>query len=361
MPKLACSVCDNEYDSGPDEPWKCVNDHPLEFRGFELPEHIRADGAVGSGRVWDFADMYPMSCQTTLGEGNTPEIPSDQWNVAFKLDYLAPSASFKDRGTTTMISRAVELGVTKIVDDSSGNAGSSVAQYAARAGISVEIFVPANIPRPKRAAIESTGAEVVPIEGSREDVRDACVREANSGDSWYASHAWRPSFLAGMKSFAFEIAARRDWSAPDSVVLPVGAGTLFVGAFRGFEDLVELGMIESMPRLLGGQASGYAPIVERIHGQTSTQKNELAEGLHTANPPRKSQILDAIEVTGGDVVAISESQTKRVLEKLRRIGFYIEPTAAVAPAAFETFRERGTIGGEDDVVVALTGSGLNAP
>lgn len=310
--------------------------------------------------LWEFEDFLPVSRRVSLGEGNTLQIQSEQWGTTFKLEYISPSASFKDRGTTTMLSRALDLEVTKIIDDSSGNAGSSIAQYAAKAGITAEIFVPASIPDGKRAAIESMGAEIIPIEGSREDVRDACLKTVAEDDVWYASHTWRPSFITGMKTFAYEIAIQNPGSTPDVVVLPLGAGTLLLGAYYGFRDLVELGVIDTIPRIMGGQATGYTPIVDSLHGTHSSNRNDLADGLHIQNPPRKSQILEAIEETNGDAIAVSENETEDALNRLHRSGFYVEPSSAVAAAALTKFKDQEEIRENDDVVVALSGSGLNA-
>lgn len=309
--------------------------------------------------LWEYESFLPMSREVSLGEGSTPLIESEQWGTQFKLEYVSPSASFKDRGTTTMLSRALDLGVGKIIDDSSGNAGSSIAQYAAKAGMETEIYVPADIPDGKRTAIERMGAEIAPIEGSREAVKEACQKAVAEGDTWYASHTWRPSFVSGMKTFAYELVGQTD-AVPDAVVLPVGAGTLFLGTYYGFRDLKGAGIIETMPRLMAGQAAGYAPIVDQLHGDSVEGQNEYADGVHIEQPPRQKQILEAIKETGGDAVAITERETRDALDRLHHAGFYVEPTSAVAAAALDEYREGGDIQSDDSVIVPLTGSGLNA-
>jgi threonine synthase len=269
-----------------------------------------------------------------------------------------PSGSYKDRGAALTLSRAAELGVERIVEDSSGNAGAAIAQYAARAGIDADIYVPASVKQSKLDAIEAAGATAVRIEGSRQDVTDACIQEAVGGDAWYASHAWNPAFYAGTSTFALELAAQRDWTVPDTVVLPLGHGTLFIGAYRGFSALEAAGWTESVPRLLGVQAMGVAPIVEELHGSEEAGTNDVADGIQIREPARKGQILDAIDATDGDAIACDAEVTEDALDALHERGFYVEPTSAVGVAGLEAYRERGVLDADADVVVALTGSGL---
>jgi threonine synthase len=294
----------------------------------------------------------------TMGEGFTPELRSEEFDATCKLEYISPTGSFKDRGGATMLSRAIELGASEVVDDSSGNAGSAIAAYAAFAGLPATIFVPADTSDGKLAAIERTGATVRRIEGPREKATEACVAAVQADDVWYASHNWRPSFLAGTKTVAMETAAARDWSVPDAVALPVGGGSLYAGAYLGFRDMLNAGWIDRMPRLLGAQATGYAPIVSERHGSSDAQnRNDLAEGLQVSNPPRSTLIREAVDESGGKVVAVDESDTQEALATLNSEGFNVKPTAAVAPAALDEFRDCGVISNRDEVLVALTGTG----
>jgi threonine synthase len=364
---LACPDCGRTYEAGTDEPWRCDCGGPLEFAERPLPDDPAPDFAELDTRtgLWAFDEFLPIAPRVTLGEGFTPLQDAPDWgpNVQFKLEYVFPSGSFKDRGATTTLSRAAELGVERVVEDSSGNAGAAIAQYAARAGIDAEIYVPADAKASKLAAIERVGATPVEIEGSRRDVTDACVTAVESGDrdAWYASHAWNPAFFAGTATFAFEVAAQRDWAVPDAVVTPLGHGTLFLGAYRGFRALEEAGWIDEMPRLLGAQAAGYAPIADELHGDGAADgANDVADGIQIREPVRNDQIRDAIDETDGDAIALGAEPVEDALDRLHRGAFYTEPTCAVAPAALEAYRERGVLDPDDDVVVPLTGSGLKS-
>ncbi|MFB6136356.1 MAG: pyridoxal-phosphate dependent enzyme [Halobacteriaceae archaeon] len=353
---LVCAACGREYDAGPDEPWRCECGHPLDFDAWPAPPSAPPSPDAGRG-LWSFEACLPVGAEVTLGEGLTPLVDAPGWDARFKLDYVFPSGSFKDRGATATLSRAAELGVERVVEDSSGNAGAAVAQYAARAGVEAEIYVPAGVKAAKLRAIESAGATPVRVEGSRQDVTDACVAAVREGDAWYASHAWNPAFFAGTATFAFEVAAQRGWEAPDAVVTPLGHGTLFLGAYRGFRYLRDAGWIDDLPRLLGGQAAGYAPFATALHGDGGGE-NDYADGIQIRRPARESQVLEAIDETGGDAVALGADAVERARERLGRAGFFVEPTAAVGPAALDAYRERGAVDPGDDVVVALTGSGL---
>jgi threonine synthase len=159
---------------------------------------------------------------------------------------------------------------------------------------------------------------------------------------------------------AYEIALQRDWSVPDAVVCPLGHGTMFLGAYRGFRALHEAGWTDGVPRLLGAQAAGYAPVADALHPDEAAtgDSNDLADGIQIRQPARREQLLDAVDATDGDAIALGSEAVETELDRLHRAGFYTEPTCAVAPAALREYRERGVLSPTDDVVVPLTGSGL---
>jgi threonine synthase len=348
---LRCPACGAEYA----DRWRCTCGAPLDVADPPLPDGPPdVDPREG---LWAFDGFLPVDRHVSLGEGFTPLVDAPDWDCRFKLEYVSPTGSFKDRGATTTLSRAAELGVERVLEDSSGNAGQAIATYAARAGIDAVVYVPASVKASKVRAIERAGSEVVRVEGSREAVTEACTDAVAAEEGWYASHAWNPYFFAGTATFAYEVAAQRDWSVPDAVVCPLGHGTLFLGAYRGFRALRAAGWTDRMPRLLGAQAAGYAPIAADLHGEESGE-NDRADGIQIREPVRHGEIRDAIEATDGDAIAVGERATARELDALHAAGFYTEPTCAVAPAALRTYRERGVVSPDDDVVVPLTGSGL---
>jgi threonine synthase len=361
-----CVDCGDTYPVQAATPYRCDCGGAFQFADPPLPAgppEIRPPNRDAG--LWAF-DFLPVDRTVTLGEGWTPLVAAPDRDVSYKLEALFPTASFKDRGAAVTLSQAATFGVDRVVEDSSGNAGAAIATYAGRAGIDAEIFVPADAKPGKLAAIEQSGATVRRIDGSRQDVTDACIAAVNGegedsqrGSAWYASHAWQPSFLEGTATFAYEVAAQRDWAVPDAVVTPLGHGTLFLGAYLGFHRLHRAGWTDGVPRLYGAQAAGIAPIVAERHGDSAAAgANELADGIQIREPARRGEILDALAATGGDVVAVDRETTEAEHRRLGRRGFHVEPTCAVAPAALDILREQGAIGPDEDVVVPLTGSGL---
>jgi threonine synthase len=355
-PELACVECGATHA----DRWRCTCGAPLDYadppRPTGPPETLDRDRGL-----WAFDDLIPEPFAPTasLGEGFTPMVEAPGWDATFKLEYVSPTGSFKDRGATTTVARALAVGADRLIDDSSGNAGAAVATYAARAGLDAEIYVPASVKPAKLRAVERAGATPVRIEGTRGDVTAAAVEAVEAGEGWYASHAWSPAFFAGTATFAYEVAAARDWSVPDAVVSPLGHGTLLLGAYRGFRALYEAGWTDEMPRMLGAQAAGTAPFVDELHGpEAAAGANDAADGVQIAEPVRREAVLDAFAATDGDAVAVDEPTTEATLDRLHRAGFYVEPTCALAPAALDAFRERGLLARDEDVVVPLTGSGL---
>ncbi|MGI8741008.1 MAG: threonine synthase [Bryobacteraceae bacterium] len=300
----------------------------------------------------------------TLGEGFTPLIDCAlNGRLMLKLDFLCPTGSYKDRGSTVMISKLKEWGVAELIEDSSGNAGASIAAYASLAGIRANIYVPASTSAGKVAQIEMYGADLIKVPGSREDTTAAAFSAAL--DTFYASHNWSPYFLAGMKTAAYEIAEQLAWKAPDWIVTPVGGGGLLVGLYLGFTDLLAAGLIERAPRLAAVQANACDPVYRawraRLEHIPAIDKGRTAaEGISVAKPVRGKAILEAIRESDGVVITVDDDEVWTALETLGRQGIYVEPTAAAAPAALRKLHQAGVIGPNEQAVVMLTGSGLKA-
>ena len=313
--------------------------------------------------LWRYRRFLPIADDAsivTLGEGWTPlhEWAIDGTPVWLKLEQLFPSGSFKDRGATVLVSAANEAGVERVVEDSSGNAGCAIAAYCARAGIACRILVPADTTEAKLAQIRAYGAELVAVPGDRQATAQAAWEQAQA--RYYASHVWNPLFLQGCKTFAYELVEQLDWRAPDVIVLPVGNGTLLLGAYLGFEDLLMARVIDAMPRLIGVQSAACAPLVAAWAsdgfdvGQVSPT---VASGIAIAAPARQAQILQAVSQSGGCWIAVSEDEIAAALRLLAAQGLFVEPTAAATIAGLRKVLPRRE---SETVVSALTGHGLKA-
>lgn len=343
MYDITCSRCGKKSEG---TAWQCKCGGPLEI---ECEEPFRVEKLRSVPSLWRYQFYLGTECKVSFNEGMTPLVCID--DCYYKLDFLFPTGSFKDRGTTVMMSALSREGITAIVEDSSGNAGASVAAYAARAGISAEIFVPGYASRGKLSQIEAFGAEICKVPGTREDAKKAALRKAKK--VFYASHQWNPYFLEGMKSVAYEIAEQFDWDVPTTVVLPVGSGSLYYGVYKGFCHLYESGIINCIPRLLGVQTEYCTPIYSELHDYTPKPGKSVAEGLLVEHPPRLKEIV-AVVRKYGDIVLVSEEEIVAGLKKAFRLGLFIEPTSAVVMAAVEKLSPKGK------TVAVLTGNGLKA-
>ncbi len=357
-PCLVCFSC-SKKESISSIKWRC------ECGSFFNVEHSpnmnfeRDDNSLTG--VWRYRDTIPINCGDaiiSMGEGGTP-LPQVDWlgrSVYVKLDMLFPTGSYKDRGATGMISRANHLGVEKVVEDSSGNAGCSVAAYCAACKIPCDIFVPASTSKAKLGQIDAYGATLRLIDGSREDVAAAAGKAAMSGSAYYASHVWDPFFFQGTKTFAYEVYEQLQRRAPDTVVIPTGNGTLLIGAYLGFEELHRHGLISKIPRLIAVQADRCAPIHLKHVPRANPQpwKKTAAEGIAIAKPVRIDQILSYVEATAGEVVAVDEQSIVDARNLAGEKGLFIEPTSATALAALEMI----SFAPDETVVVPLTGHGL---
>jgi threonine synthase len=327
----------------------------------------RADIETSRYSVWRYAKALPVPVEdaVSLGEGWTPLV-AGEWDavpVRYKLEFTMPTGSFKDRGTTVMVSYLRSRGIQRVLEDSSGNAGASLSAYAAAAGMACRILVPETASYPKIAQIAACGADVVTIKGSRQDVAEAALRQ--SAEIFYASHNWQPCFVEGVKTLAYELWEQLGFRAPDNLVVPLGYGSNVLGAERGFDELVRNGEIARGPRLFGVQAAACAPFDAAFRvGAESLVPTAVAptsaEGIATARPTRVAEVLRAVRASGGAILAVEEAQIVGALRGLARRGLYVEPTSAVAAAGLARLLTSGAIRPGETTVLVLTGSGLKA-
>jgi len=316
--------------------------------------------------LWRYRETIPIHHETSIlsmNEGFTPleEMELDGSRVLVKIDYLFPTGSYKDRGATVLISKMKEWGVQKVVEDSSGNAGSAVAAYCAKARMECEIYVPRYTSSEKTVQIQAYGATLKKVQGSRERTAEVAMEAASK--IAYASHCWNPFFLHGTKTFAFEVWEQMGWKAPEVLVLPIGHGTLFLGVHIGFRELKEAGMIKSIPRLVGVQSALCAPLYQAFRkGWREThpiEKEETAaEGIAISEPVRGRQILEATRESDGEILVVTEKEIWTALKEMGRKGYFIEPTSAATIAGLKKYLRKKRR--RETVVSTLTGTGLKS-
>ncbi|HKG25731.1 MAG TPA: pyridoxal-phosphate dependent enzyme [Thermomicrobiales bacterium] len=365
---LRCSRCGHTTAASA-QTWRCpACAGPLAWDGPAVFNRSLMAADVPS--LWRYGAVLPVSgdLAVSLGESMTPLVGADvdAATIKFKLDFLLPSGSYKDRGAAVLLSALRALGVRHAVEDSSGNAAAAIAAYAARAGIDCTVFAPATASAGKLVQAAAYGATVERVEGSRDDVANAAIAAAAADSTaTYASHNWHPFFIEGVKTWALEVWEQLGYRAPDNVVVPVGSGSMLLGAHLAFGQLRAGGEIERLPRLFAAQPAACAPLhaafLAGADDVTAVERRPtLAEGASIARPVRGRELLAALRESHGQTAAVEEDEIATSLRDLARQGIYVEPTSAVAAAGVRQLLARGEIQPSEVTVVMLTGSGLKA-
>ncbi|WUL83709.1 threonine synthase [Streptomyces sp. NBC_00342] len=327
---------------------------------FEIAAPIRA-GAL-SGRVnslWRYEEVLPLAAPTTtLGEGRTPLVPLTG-TVSAKLDFLMPTLSFKDRGAVMLAELALSLSPARVVADSSGNAGTAVAAYCARAGLPCTVYVPEGTSPKKTEQIRAHGARLEIVPGDREATALAARAAADAPGTFYASHVFNPYFLHGTKTYVYELWEDLGGRLPDAIAVPVGNGTLLLGAALAITELRAQGLIDNRPALIAVQAEAVSPLADAfragaddlLDSPAGALSPTLAEGIAIPRPPRARAILAAVRESGGTFLTVTEDQIRDAQLDLAARGFYVETTGVACWAAVGGWKDRS-------VVVPLCGAGL---
>lgn len=363
MSLIQCASCKSDYpEIG--VPFLCPNCGgifdivSINYTSPQEYPHENSDGIWRFRKTFILPDESPM---ITLGEGNTPLV----WKVingkkvAFKLEYLNPTGSFKDRGTALLVSFLKSRKIFDAIEDSSGNAGASFAAYAASASIQAKIYVPDYASGPKKKQIEAYHAEIIPIPGPRVNASIEVRRAADRGDT-YASHAYLPFGLPGFATIAYELIDQIG-EIPGCIILPVGQGGLLSGLIRGFEALLGSSIIEKFPKIIGVQAQACAPFWLRFTKNSDGKDfcanvSTIAEGVRIENPLRIDTVLKLMKKWDGRFHAVAEKDILPCKDSLARIGFYVEPTSALVWDLLFKYNEELP----EPIVLILTGNGLKS-
>jgi threonine synthase len=341
--------------------WCCPTcSGPLELDFAPTPAPLMSlAGRVNS--LWRYAECLPLSAPSvSLGEGRTPLVEL-QDGISAKLDFLMPTLSFKDRGAVLLAELALRLRPRQVLADSSGNAGTSIAAYCARAGLPCAVYVPAGTSPKKLEQIRAHGARLHLVDGDREATAHAAREAADEEGVFYASHVFNPYFLHGTKTYVHELWEDLGGRLPDVLVVPVGNGTLLLGAALAVAELYAAGLIDRRPALYAVQSAAVAPLAEAwaegaegLIGVTPMAPT-LAEGIAIPRPPRARQILQAVRESGGGFLTVTEDQIRSAQRDLASRGLYVESTGVACWAAV-----REGVLGSRSAVVPLCGAGLKS-
>lgn len=351
-----CTLCNSALD--------VVYDYDS-IRSALLKDDFMRD-APSHWKYWAFLPAMDLSRIVSLGEGHTPLLENSRLTelvgagrVLIKYEAMNPTGSFKDRGSSLEVTKALELKNREVVLASTGNMGASVAAYAAFAGLRCRVYVPGITHPTKIKQMQAYGAEVVEVEGDYVDAMRLAEEyvEAEDGSFLTGDYVWR---CEGTKTVGFEILDQLYWRIPDVIFVPIGNGTLTWGLYSALKDLTRVGITERMPRIIGVQAETCSPIVkawergvERITPIHDPQT--VASALACGDPIYGLYALRAIRESRGIAMSVSDEEILRAQRLLGTHGIFVEPSGAVALAGALKIKEKLE---EQTVVCLATGHGL---
>jgi threonine synthase len=315
--------------------------------------------------IFRYAKYLPVESDTgkavSLGEGMTGIAYLDS-DTLLKMDYMMPTLSYKDRGAAVLIAHCKAIGITEVAQDSSGNAGNSIAAYCARAGIRCRIYVPEGTSPAKIAMIKAHGAAVHVVPGSRDHCAEVCREAVEKEKLYYASHVYNPFFYQGTKTFIYEVYEQLG-RIPKNIFVPVGNGTLFLGVVKGLEELLASGCIKAMPHIVAVQSEHCAPLSEAlrvglVEPAPIVPSQTHAEGIAIGKPMRGASILKKALKYDMEFVTAPDNRILEARALLAARGIYCEHTSAAVYAAYLKYRDEN--GPLRDCLLPMTGAGLKS-
>lgn len=379
---LFCELCGSETPESQFRP-KCFScGGPLEVR-YDLKRIKKAlsDKPVNnrSGSfLKQWIDILPINNpelidRVSLGEAETPLVRSSNLgkemgieDLRFKLEFLGPTLSLKDRGISLCALKALELGYDTLCIPSSGNNAASVAAYAAKSGLRCVVFIQKDVSRAKALKIISYGAKVVRVNGDMSAASKLC-EEMLKYHRWFRCGGANPYDYTAKRTAAYEIIYQLGGCVPDAVVFPVGGATGIASAYTGFLEMVEMEIIPSIPRLVGVQLEACDPVTHAFHEGLNeihpvVKKSSLSDALMNNSPSSGMQALRAARETDGLFISVSDEEFVRAIRFLAsREGLFAEPAGAVSVAGLNKILAQRRFQNLKTVVCMITGHGLNSP
>jgi threonine synthase len=337
------------------------------------PDALRRRIQAGPHSLWRYSDFLPvqMPPRNALIAGWTPLLRADRLaeqlglkEVWIKNDAANPTHSFKDRVVSVALARARELGYQTVACASTGNLANAVAAHAAAAGIESYVFVPNDLEEQKILATGIYGTNLVAVRGNYDDVNRLCTELSGEHEWAFVNINMRPYYSEGSKTLAFETAEQLGFQLPDRVVAPIASGSLFTKIARGFEEWLEVGLLEGeLPTFNGAQATGCSPVASAFEaGQDfcrPVKPDTIAKSLAIGNPADGPYALDLARRSGGSIDAVTDEEIREGIKLLARTtGIFTETAGGVTVAVLAKLAERGDIDPEERVVAVITGEGL---
>jgi len=378
---LKCSACGKEFPL--DLYYTCEKCHGILMVDYDYDKiKNNLDLTIFSTpktTLWYYKDLLPINDEKnfiSMNEGMTPLLQNlknlkTKYNlksIYIKDETRNPTASFKDRPTSVGISKALELGYKIVTIASTGNGAAATAGYAAKAGVKSYIFVPENTPVSKISQALTYGSEIVKVKGVYSNSYKLAL-EASKKFNWanLTSTYLNPYTLEGDKTVAYELFYQMEGEEPDYIFVPIGAGPLLYGIFKGFKELNILGLCNKIPAMVGVQAENCSPIITAYKQNKKyvvawEKADTIASGIAdplTGYDQDGTMTLDAIYKTNGIGVAVNEDElVEAVYELGSQEGIYAEPAAAASWAGYKKLLRDKKISRNDKVVLMITGHGL---
>ena len=343
---------------------------PAETDAGELRRRIQA----GPHSLWRYRDFLPLAEGAPKGllpAGWTPLLRADRLaerlglgEVWIKNDAANPTHSFKDRVVAVALARAKELGYEVVACASTGNLANAVAAHAAAAGLDSYVFIPADLEEQKILATGVYGTNLVAVRGNYDDVNRLCTEVAGEHDWAFVNINMRPYYAEGSKTIAYEIAEQLGWQVPDRIVGPIASGSLFTKIAKGFEEWIELGLVEgAVPTMNGAQATGCSPVAPAFAEGTDVcrpvKPDTIAKSLAIGNPADGPYAVELARRSGGAIDAVSDEEIRQGIKLLAETtGIFTETAGGVTTAVLRKLAERGDIDPSERVVAIITGEGL---
>ncbi len=378
---LQCIECDKKYDISsrfytcPD----CGGLLEVELDlGLVKKKVASRDYALTQPRVWKYRDFIPViddSKIVSLGEGGTPLIRCDRLakeigvrELHVKFEGANPTGSFKDRGMTVGVTKALEFGVKTVACASTGNTSASLAAYAAKAGLRCVVLLPkGKVALGKLAQALVYGAKVAAVDGNFDEALDMVRKLCEERKDIYLLNSLNPFRPQGQKSIGFEIADQLGWKVPDRVVVPMGNCANIWAIYKGFFEFDAVGLTKGIPKMTGIQADGSKPIVEAIRRgldvfEPVAKPETIATAIRIGNPVNGPKAIRAIRRTKGTAESVTDSEIVKAQKLLARLeGVGVEPASASTVAGLKKLVRQGVVGRDECVACVLTGHLLKDP
>lgn len=374
---LRCRECGETYDLGAKHVCEDVCFGPLEVAyDYEVIRRRTSRQSIQSGplSIWRYKDFLPVSSDAPIdvGTGLTPLVSANRLarRLGLKKLYIKndavnmPTLSFKDRVVSVALTRARELGFSTISCASTGNLANSTAAIAASAGLDCCVFIPADLESGKVLGTLIYGPTVMAVEGNYDQVNRLCSEVANTQGWGFVNINLRPYYSEGSKTLGFEVAEQLGWQLPDHIVAPLASGSLYTKIYKGFQEFIKVGLVESKDvRFSGAQAEGCSPIAQAFQeGRdfiSPVKPNTIAKSIAIGNPADGVYALDVARQTDGEITTANDAEIVEGMKLLAETeGIFTETAGGTTIAVLKKLVEAGKIDPEETTVAYITGNGL---